>query len=82
MFGKAQQVPQTEKTPFCRVVPMVSPKVFSIGATVNIARVRPFREQWILFTPRKPAARRNFSSPQNLARRAAIKHGLQRNCSW
>ena len=69
MFGKVQEVPQTETTPFWPRSPYGVAKVFAYWATVN------YRESYglcasngILFQPREPAARRDFRDAEDHAR--------------
>jgi GDPmannose 4,6-dehydratase len=78
MFGKAQQVPQTEKTPFWPRSPYGVAKVFSFWATVN------YRESYglcasngILFNHESPRRGETFVTRKISRAVAAIKHGLQ-----
>ena len=78
MFGKAQQVPQTEKTPFWPRSPYGVAKVFSYWATVN------YRESYglcasngILFNHESPRRGETFVTRKISRAVAAIKHGLQ-----
>jgi GDPmannose 4,6-dehydratase len=74
MFGKAQQVPQTEKTPFWPRSPYGVAKVFSYWATVNYRESYDlFATNGIMFNHESPAARRNVRHAQNLARRRCDK---------
>ena len=68
MFGKAQQVPQNEKTPFWPRSPYGVAKVFSYWATVN------YRESYglcasngIMFNHESPRRGETFVTSQNLA---------------
>jgi GDPmannose 4,6-dehydratase len=79
MFGKAQQVPQTEKTPFWPRSPYGVAKVFSYWATVN------YRESYglcasngILFNHESPRRGETFVTRKISRAVAAIKHGLQK----
>ena len=79
MFGKAQQTPQTEKTPFWPRSPYGVAKVFSYWATVN------YRESYglcasngILFNHESPRRGETFVSRKISRAVAAIKHGLQK----
>jgi len=79
MFGKAQQVPQTEKTPFWPRSPYGVAKVFSFWATVN------YRESYglcasngILFNHESPRRGETFVTRKISRAVAAIKHGLQK----
>ncbi len=78
MFGKAQQVPQTETTPFWPRSPYGVAKVFSYWATVN------YRESYglcasngILFNHESPRRGETFVTRKISRAVAAIKHGLQ-----
>ena len=78
MFGKAQQVPQTEKTPFWPRSPYGVSKVFSYWATVN------YRESYglnasngILFNHESPRRGETFVTRKISRAVAAIKQGLQ-----
>jgi GDPmannose 4,6-dehydratase len=79
MFGKAQQVPQTEKTPFWPRSPYGVAKVFAYWATVN------YRESYglcasngILFNHESPRRGETFVTRKISRAVAAIKHGLQK----
>src|SRR4051812_21798997 len=79
MFGKAQTVPQNEKTPFWPRSPYGVAKVFSYWATVN------YRESYglhasngILFNHESPRRGETFVTRKITRAVAAIKHGLQK----
>jgi GDPmannose 4,6-dehydratase len=79
MFGKAQQVPQTETTPFWPRSPYGVAKVFSYWATVN------YRESYglcasngIMFNHESPRRGETFVTRKISRGVAAIKHGLQK----
>jgi GDPmannose 4,6-dehydratase len=79
MFGKAQQVPQTETTPFWPRSPYGVAKVFSYWATVN------YRESYglcasngIMFNHESPRRGETFVTRKISRAVAAIKHGLQK----
>lgn len=79
MFGKAQTVPQNEKTPFWPRSPYGVSKVFSYWATVN------YRESYglhasngILFNHESPRRGETFVTRKITRAVAAIKHGLQK----
>jgi GDPmannose 4,6-dehydratase len=79
MFGKAQQVPQNENTPFWPRSPYGVAKVFSYWATIN------YRESYglcasngILFNHESPRRGETFVSRKISRAVAAIKHGLQK----
>jgi GDPmannose 4,6-dehydratase len=78
MFGKAQEVPQNEKTPFWPRSPYGVAKVFSYWATVN------YRESYglcasngIMFNHESPRRGETFVTRKISRAVAAIKHGLQ-----
>ena len=79
MFGKAQTVPQNEKTPFWPRSPYGVAKVFSYWATVN------YRESYglnasngILFNHESPRRGETFVSRKISRAVAAIKQGVQK----
>src|ERR1044071_8196961 len=79
MFGKVQEVPQTETTPFWPRSPYGVAKVFAYWATVN------YRESYglcasngILFNHESPRRGETFVTRKITRAVAAIKHGLQR----
>src|SRR4029078_3798393 len=79
MFGKVQQVPQTETTPFWPRSPYGVAKVFAYWATVN------YRESYglcasngILFNHESPRRGETFVTRKITRAVAAIKHGLQK----
>jgi GDPmannose 4,6-dehydratase len=78
MFGKAQEVPQTEKTPFWPRSPYGVAKVFSYWATIN------YRESYglcasngMMFNHESPRRGETFVTRKITRAVAAIKHGLQ-----
>ena len=79
IFGKAQQVPQTERTPFWPRSPYGVAKVFSYWATIN------YRESYVLcasngimFNHESPRRGETFVTRKITRAVAAIKHGLQK----
>ena len=79
MFGKVQQTPQTEKTPFWPRSPYGVAKVFSYWATVN------YRESYglcasngIMFNHESPRRGETFVTRKISRAVAAIKQGLQK----
>jgi GDPmannose 4,6-dehydratase len=79
MFGKAQTVPQNEKTPFWPRSPYGVSKVFAYWATVN------YRESYglhasngILFNHESPRRGETFVTRKITRAVAAIKQGLQK----
>ena len=78
MFGKVQEVPQTETTPFWPRSPYAVAKVFSYWATVN------YRESYglhasngILFNHESPRRGETFVTRKITRAVAAIKNGMQ-----
>jgi GDPmannose 4,6-dehydratase len=78
MFGKVQEIPQNERTPFWPRSPYGVAKVFSFWATVN------YRESYglhanngILFSHESPRRGETFVTRKISRAVAAIKHGLQ-----
>src|SRR6266850_544277 len=79
MFGKVQEVPQRETTPFWPRSPYGVAKVFSYWATVN------YRESYgmhanngILFNHESPRRGETFVTRKITRAVAGIKHGLQK----
>ncbi len=79
MFGKVQEVPQVETTPFWPRSPYGVAKVFAYWATVN------YRESYnlhasngILFNHESPRRGETFVTRKITRAVAAIKHGLQK----
>ncbi|MFV0338653.1 MAG: GDP-mannose 4,6-dehydratase, partial [Chthoniobacterales bacterium] len=79
MFGKVQEIPQSEKTPFWPRSPYGVSKVFSYWATVN------YRESYgihasngILFNHESPRRGETFVTRKISRAAAAIKLGLQK----
>jgi GDPmannose 4,6-dehydratase len=79
IFGKAQEVPQTEKTPFWPRSPYGVAKVFAYWATVN------YRESYglcasngVMFNHESPRRGETFVTRKITRAVAAIKHGLQK----
>jgi GDPmannose 4,6-dehydratase len=78
MYGKAQEVPQTEKTPFWPRSPYGVSKVFSYWATVNYRESYGLRaSNGILFNHESPRRGEIFVTRKISRGVAAIKHGLQ-----
>jgi GDPmannose 4,6-dehydratase len=79
IFGKAQEVPQSEKTPFWPRSPYGVAKVFAYWATVN------YRESYglcasngIMFNHESPRRGETFVTRKITRAVAAIKHGVQK----
>jgi GDPmannose 4,6-dehydratase len=78
MFGKSQQVPQSEKTPFWPRSPYGVAKVFSYWATVNYRESYGlFAANGIMFNHESPRRGETFVTRKISRAVAAIKHGLQ-----
>src|SRR6201987_1153252 len=79
IFGKAQQVPQTEKTPFWPRSPYGVAKLFSYWATVNYRESYGLRaSNGILFNHESPRRGETFVTRKISRAVAAIKQGLQK----
>ena len=79
MFGKAQQVPQTETTPFWPRSPYGVAKVFAYWATVNYRESYGLRaSNGILFNHESPRRGETFVTRKITRAVAAIKLGLQK----
>jgi GDPmannose 4,6-dehydratase len=79
MFGKAQQVPQTEKTPFWPRSPYGVAKAFAYWATVNCRESYGLcASNGILFNHESPRRGETFVTRKISRAVAAIKHGLQK----
>jgi GDPmannose 4,6-dehydratase len=79
MFGKVQQVPQTEKTPFWPRSPYGVAKVFSYWATINYrASYALCASNAIMFNHESPRRGETFVTRKITRAVAAIKHGLQK----
>ncbi len=79
MFGKAQEVPQAEKTPFWPRSPYGVAKVFAHWATVNYRESYGLRaSSGILFNHESPRRGETFVTRKISRAVAAIKNGLQK----
>ena len=79
MFGKAQQTPQTEKTPFWPRSPYGVAKVFSYWATVNYRESHGLcASNGIMFNHESPRRGETFVTRKISRAVAAIKHSLQK----
>ena len=79
MFGKAQTVPQNEKTPFWPRSPYGVAKVFSYWATVNYREsYRLHANNGILFNHESPRRGETFVTRKISRAVAAVKQGLQK----
>ncbi len=79
MFGKAQQIPQTENTPFWPRSPYGVAKVFAYWATVNYRESYGLRaSNGILFNHESPRRGETFVTRKISRAVAAIKYGLQK----
>src|SRR5262249_43053124 len=78
MFGKAQQVPQTEKTPFYPRSPYACAKVFSYSVTVNYREAYGLHvSNGILFNHESPRRGETFVTRKITRAVAHIMAGLQ-----
>ena len=79
MYGKVQEVPQTEKTPFWPRSPYGCAKVFGYWATVNYRESYGlFASNGILFNHESPRRGETFVTRKISRAVAAIKLGLQK----
>ena len=79
MFGKVQEVPQTELTPFWPRSPYGVAKVFAYWATVNYRESYGLRaSNGILFNHESPRRGETFVTRKITRAVAAIKNGLQK----
>ena len=80
MYGKVQEVPQTEKTPFWPRSPYGCAKVFGYWATVNYRESYGlFASNGILFNHESPRRGETFVTRKISRAVAAIKLGLQKD---
>jgi len=78
MFGKVQEIPQTEKTPFYPRSPYGAAKVHAYWATVNYREAyNTFACNGILFNHESPRRGETFVTRKITMALARIKHGLQ-----
>lgn len=78
MFGKVQETPQTEKTPFYPVSPYGASKVFAYWATVNFREsYNLFAVNGILFNHESPRRGETFVTRKITRAVARIAAGLQ-----
>ncbi len=79
MFGKVQEIPQTETTPFYPRSPYAAGKVFSYWITVNYRESYDmFTSNGILFNHESPMRGETFVTRKISMAVAAIKHGIQK----
>ncbi len=70
LFGKAQEIPQTETTPFYPRSPYAAAKAYAFYITAQLPRgVRDVRRQRHPVQPRVAAPRRDLRDPQDHPRR-------------
>ena len=80
MFGKVQQIPQTEKTPFYPRSPYAVSKVFSHWITKNYREAyKIFACNGILFNHESPRRGETFVTRKITLGLCKIKLGLQKN---
>ncbi|MCH9664423.1 MAG: GDP-mannose 4,6-dehydratase [Gammaproteobacteria bacterium] len=78
MFGKVQEIPQTETTPFYPRSPYAAGKVFSYWVTINYRESYDmFTSNGILFNHESPMRGETFVTRKISMAVAAIKHGIQ-----
>ena len=79
IFGKAQQTPQTEKTPFWPRSPYGVAKVFAYWATINYRESYALRaSNGVMFNHESPRRGETFVTRKISRAVAAIKHGVQK----
>jgi len=78
MFGKVQQVPQSERTPFYPRSPYAAAKVYSYWITINYREAYGLHaSNGILFNHESPRRGKTFVTRKITRAVARIKHGLQ-----
>jgi GDPmannose 4,6-dehydratase len=78
LFGKVQEVPQTEKTPFYPRSPYAVAKLYSYWAVVNYREAYDMHaSNGILFNHESPRRGETFVTRKITMALARIKHGLQ-----
>jgi GDPmannose 4,6-dehydratase len=78
LYGKAQETPQRETTPFHPRSPYACAKLYSYWATVNYREAyRMHVSNWILFNHESPRRGATFVTRKITMAAARIKHGLQ-----
>jgi GDPmannose 4,6-dehydratase len=78
LYGKVQEVPQTEKTPFYPRSPYGAAKLYSYWMTVNYREAyKMFACNGILFNHESPRRGETFVTRKITMALARIKHGLQ-----
>jgi GDPmannose 4,6-dehydratase len=78
LFGKVQEVPQTEKTPFYPRSPYAVAKLYSFWAVVNYREAYDMHaSNGILFNHESPRRGETFVTRKITMALAKIKHGLQ-----
>lgn len=80
MFGKVQEVPQTETTPFCPRSPYGVAKVYAYWITVNYREAYGLHaSNGILFNHESPVRGETFVTRKITRALARIKEGMQEN---
>jgi GDPmannose 4,6-dehydratase len=78
LYGKVQETPQTEKTPFYPRSPYAAAKIYSYWMTVNYREAyKMFACNGILFNHESPRRGETFVTRKITMALARIKHGLQ-----
>jgi len=79
LYGKVQEIPQTEKTPFYPRSPYAAAKLYSYWITVNYREAyKMFACNGILFNHESPRRGETFVTRKITRAVAAIKYGLQK----
>ena len=80
LYGKVQEIPQTEKTPFYPRSPYAAAKIYAYWVTVNYREAYDiFACNGILFNHESPRRGETFVTRKITRAVARIKHGLQEN---
>jgi len=80
MYGKVQEIPQTEKTPFYPRSPYACAKVYAYWATINYREsYNLFASNGILFNHESPRRGETFVTRKITRAVARIKKGLQKD---
>jgi GDPmannose 4,6-dehydratase len=79
LYGKVQEIPQSEKTPFYPRSPYAAAKLYAYWITINYREAyNMFACNGILFNHESPRRGETFVTRKITRAVAAIKHGLQR----
>lgn len=83
LFGKVQEIPQTEKTPFYPRSPYAAAKLCAYWLVVNYREAYGLHaSNGILFNHESPRRGENFVTRKITIAAAGIKAGKRRDCLW